>query len=71
MTQSDEQAKADKRKAQLDTIEELFKLDSWLSAWEVSFLTNIQKTLKNRSNLSDKQTKVLDDLAKKAMERLD
>lgn len=71
MTQSDEQAKADKRKAQLDTIEELFKLDGWLSAWEVSFLTNIQKTLKNRSNLSEKQAKVLDDLAKKAMERLD
>lgn len=71
MTQSDEQAKADKRKKQLDTIEELFKVDGWLSAWEVSFLTNIQKTLRNRSNLSEKQAKVLDDLAKKAMERLD
>lgn len=71
MTQSDEQAKVNKRKDQLDTIEALFKLDGWLSAWEVSFLTNIQKTLRNRSNLSEKQAKVLDDLAKKAMERLD
>lgn len=66
-----EQVAANKRKANLDTIETMFADDGWLSAWEVSFLGSIQTRLKNRIDLSEKQQKVLDDLAKKYMERLE
>lgn len=66
-----EQIAANKRKANLDTIEAMFDDSGWLSAWEVSFLGSIQTRLKNRIDLSEKQQKVLDDLAKKYMERLE
>lgn len=66
-----EQNADNKRKANLDTIEAMFKDDGWLSAWEIGFLGSIQTRLRNRIDLSEKQQKVLDDLANKYAERLE
>lgn len=57
--------------AQLASVQDLFKSSEYLTAWEISFLTNIEKRLKAKYMISEKQKDTLDKLIAQVAERFD
>lgn len=50
---------------ELSLVEELLELEAGLSAWEIEFLDNLDENWRDCDELTDKQSRVLERIARK------